>query len=230
MGTIHPSLGIVASQCNFFLALCKTFLNIMLDFLLQAAGIAVGTAFGSCFYGWCQARIAAGMGDPTALQERGGSFWSWSRLDPVGILAMILVRVGWPRGNIMRPQASPSPRITMTLSVLVPVLLLLLISLGGTTVLKFILPLSPQVGIVIEAFVRTLLTLTLTLLLPFPPLDGYRLLSVLFTGEIRPAKKLFFPGLLLLLLLLELLIKVDIIGAFFGPVTDGIFFFLYLLG
>lgn len=118
----------------------------------------------------------------------------------------------------------------MTLSILVPVLLLLLISLGGTTALKLILPLSPQTGIVLEAFVRTLLTLTLTLLLPFPPLDGYRLLSVLFTGEIRPAKKLFFPGLLLLLLLLELLIKVDIIGAFFGPVTDGIFFFLYLLG
>ena len=204
----------------------------MLDFFLQIAGIAVGVGIGANLYGWSQARIAHWMGDPAAMQEGPARFWSWKHIDVVGAITIFLphVHVGWPRGNILRPNASPSPRLTMLFAVLVPALLLILCALLVAALMKLLIALGPIPSLFLEAVTRTFITLACTSLLPLPPLDGWRLLSVLISGEIRPGNRAFFPIILLFLLALELLVKVNIIDIFFGPLTDALFFFLYLIG
>lgn len=201
----------------------------MLDFALQIAGIAAGLLVGSCLYGWLQVHVAGWMGDPVRTEEPV-QFWSAHAISIPSVISMLLVRVGWPRVQTLRPQATPSPRITMLLAVLLPAASLFLAALVTTALLKILLPLGTLPATILETIARTFITLGVTTLLPLPPLDGWRLLSVLLWGEIRPGHKALFPALLLILFVLELLTKFAIIDAFFGPVTDSIFFFLYLIG
>lgn len=201
----------------------------MLDFTLQILGIAAGLILGSCLYSWIQVNVASKMGDDSPTNEHAIRFWSLKSFDIIGCLSMVFFHVGWIKSQFLRPQTSVSPRITILLCVFLPAVALFIAALFFTALLKSTVTILPSFALFLEGTTRTLLTLMVTMLLPLPPLDGWKLISTLLWGKIRPGSPYLFPGVLLILILLEFLFRIPIIAVLFGTIVDTLLSFLFLI-
>jgi len=165
------------------------------------------------FHEFCHGYVAWRLGDPTAEQQGRLTMNPLKHLDPLGVLAFIIMKIGWAkpvpvnagyfrnplRGMMWVSLAGPGANFLLALASAVAVKLLL--ATAGLLP-KYVL--WPALNMA-AASVWINLMLGFFNLIPIPPLDGSRILSaflpaegVLFMHRIEPF------GFILLLLLFYL--------------------------
>jgi len=148
--------------------------------LLPAVVIALS------FHEFAHAKVAQMAGDPTPGNMGRVTIDPRAHIDPVGLIALILVRFGWGRPVQVNPANFGNRRRDSILVGLsgVTANLLLAVLFGGIIFLStklapdfFAGGFGQSVGVVLIQVVIINITLMLFNLLPIPPLDGFGVLS-----------------------------------------------------
>ncbi len=156
--------------------------------------------------------VASKMGDDTARYGKRLSLNPFDHIDPVGALMILLVGVGWAKpvpvnsfhfkdrkmGIILTSLAGPASNILLAL---VSLVLYRLLRFGGMVMPQiFDLVYGPVQVLQIMVFAN--ITLAVFNLLPIPPLDGWRVASVLLPPRLywQIAEKEQMIGMALMLI------------------------------
>ncbi len=120
------------------------------------------------------------MGDTTASDQGRLSLNPLDHLDPIGTLMLILFRFGWAKPVPINPYRFKNYKKGIILVSLAGPASNILMALGGALLARFIIPLG---FIILSRFIYTFIFINIVLaifnLLPIPPLDGSRLITVL---------------------------------------------------
>jgi len=168
--------------------------------------------FALTFHELAHGYVAWRLGDPTAKDEGRLTMNPLKHLDPLGVLAFIIMKIGWAKPVPVNPMYFKNPRQGMllvalagpganvVLAVISAILVKLLISVQ---ILPFFI-LQPIAGMLV-ASVWINIMLAVFNCLPIPPLDGSKvLLGVLPADMARSYEKLEPFGFILLLILFYL--------------------------
>ncbi len=144
---------------------------------------------------FAHAWVAYKFGDPTAKNQGRLTLSPIAHLDPIGTLLIFIAGFGWARPVPVNRFYFKNPRLAgIFVSVAGPVSNLIVAAV--TIFLFYILAsigvlsaMPPDVQLGVEQFVNVLIRLNIMLfvfnLLPFPPLDGYRIIEDLAPATIR---------------------------------------------
>ncbi|MED4071474.1 site-2 protease family protein [Priestia endophytica] len=151
--------------------------------------------------------VANLFGDPTAKNEGRLTLSPISHLDPLGTLLLIIAGFGWARPVPVNPRNFKRPRLAGVLVSIAGPLSNLILAFIGT--LCFYVLIYAQVApnnVYLYQFFNLFIMINILLfifnLLPFPPLDGYRILEDLAPTNIRIKMKQYESyGILLFLII-----------------------------
>ena len=140
------------------------------------------------------------LGDPTAKYARRVTLNPIAHLDPIGTLMIFLVGFGWGKPVPINPNNFQNPRLGSALTSLAGPMSNLLMAIALALLLKI-----PIVnGTLFAQFLLITIQLNLVLMLfnliPIPPLDGSKVLALVFPELENP--KLQIYGIFILLALL----------------------------
>jgi Zn-dependent protease len=178
-------------------------------FIQQLLILAPPFLFALTFHELAHGYVAWNLGDPTAKDEGRLTMNPLKHLDPIGVIAFFIMKIGWAKPVPVNPNYFKDPRKGMLLvalagpaaNVVLAVFSALLVKL---LILVPILPmfiLKPAVGMLV-ASVWINIMLAVFNCLPIPPLDGSKVLySVLPPDAAQSYAKLEPFGFILLLLL-----------------------------
>jgi len=168
--------------------------------------------FALTFHELAHGYVAWRLGDPTAKNAGRLTMNPLKHLDPLGVIAFIIMKIGWAKPVPVNPMYFKNPRQGMllvalagpganvVLAVISAILVKLLISVQ---ILPFFI-LQPVAGMLV-ASVWINIMLAVFNCLPIPPLDGSKvLLGVLPADMARSYEKLEPFGFILLLILFYL--------------------------
>lgn len=192
------------------------------DILAMVAGIP-GLIIAMTAHEYSHARTAVAMGDDTPRREGRLTLDPIAHIDPVGLLMLFIARFGWAkpvminpgnfrnwrRGEILVAFAGPGANF-----------LVAFLAMGMIAVFnRFDVLLSSGMLLVLQLIVMYNINFAIFNLLPIPPLDGSRILTVLLPQEW--AYKLAGLERYSLLILIVLLMT-NILGTILIPVQRGI--------
>lgn len=180
---------------------------------------------------WAHAWAAYQLGDDTAARQGRLTLNPLAHLDPIGTLAMVFFRFGWGKPVPVRPYrlrgdmraghalvsvAGPLSNLVLAMLGAIPFRLGWLGLYGGTSII------SPQ-NILIQ-FISINLGLMIFNLIPFPPLDGSRILVWLlprsWADKVERLERFGGPGLMLALYLLS---RLGVLSMVMGPLMNFMF-------
>ncbi|MBQ8546667.1 MAG: site-2 protease family protein [Clostridia bacterium] len=167
-----------------------TLLNELLELLLRLPVVIIALVVHECAHGF----IAYKLGDPTAKRMGRLTLNPLKHIDPLGAICMLLFRFGWAKPVPINPMYFKNPKVGMALSSLAGPVSNVILSFIGT----FLYVLSIRLGnlILISTGITALYTplmyvcqffaifailnmsLAIFNLIPLPPLDGSRILSI----------------------------------------------------
>jgi Zn-dependent protease len=152
------------------------------DGLLLTLYILPGLILGLTFHEFCHAAVAVYLGDPTPRHQKRLTLNPLAHMDPIGMIAIVLLHFGWAKPVMINPNNFRKPRRDdMLVSVAGPVSNLVLASL--MFIILKLLPISYMSAtnndpmsifglIVYYAFFFNIVLFVFNLI-PIPPLDGY---------------------------------------------------------
>ena len=167
----------------------KNFLGYFIDIILRLPGVIIAVTV----HGFAQALIATAFGDKGPKKAKKLSLDPITHTEPIGFLSLLLFRFGWAAPVSINTRDKKYPRLMRFLAILAGPLSNLLLAFVGCLAL---IPLSiPGVieffnshtalvwtyGIVnttIQSFCLVNANIAIFNMIPLPPLDGFRLLSV----------------------------------------------------
>jgi len=174
-------------------------------FLVFALSLVVAVTIHEFAHAW----VADKLGDPTPRINDRLTLNPLAHLDPIGTLALLIVHVGWGKPVPIDPYNLKNPRRDAALISLAGPASNLILALLLSLLLK--LPLPPSGQLILNSlavFIYPLITLSVGLgifnLLPFPPLDGAKILLGFLPQELADAyeETLNRYGIILLALLI----------------------------
>jgi Zn-dependent protease len=142
-------------------------------------------------------------------------------LDPLGTLCIFLVGFGWGKPVPFRPEALSSRRFGAAIVALAGPGMNLALALLTAFVLRFSGSLSGSVWYFLQLFLTTNVLLAVFNLIPVPPLDGSRLLTIF----LPPAKQkivFFLDRYGFMILLAVLFIAGDKLASLLNPITSAL--------
>ncbi|YCA43597.1 site-2 protease family protein [Bacillus sp. JZ8] len=151
--------------------------------------------------------VANLFGDPTAKDEGRLTLSPISHLDPFGTLLLIIAGFGWARPVPVNPRNFKRPRLAGVLvSIAGPLSNLVLAFIGTICYYALVNAQVASNNQYLYEFLNLFIMLNILLfifnLLPFPPLDGYRILEDLAPTNIRIKMKQYESyGILLFLII-----------------------------
>lgn len=158
------------------------------------------------YVAWC-------LGDPTARQQGRLTMNPLKHIDPIGVIAFVIMKIGWAKPVPVNPAyfkdpargmiwvSLAGPGANFSLALLSALLLKILLLTGSIIPRPILLPLTNMVA----ASVWINLLLAFFNLIPIPPLDGSKILSGFLPPEFAAYFQKMEPfGFIILLLLFYL--------------------------
>ena len=160
--------------------------------MLNLPYILVTLAIAFTVHEYAHAYAAYKFGDMTAKNQGRLSFNPLRHIDPLGAIFIILVGFGWAKPVPVNRFFFKNPRLnSIIVSIVGPLSNLVLAFIG--VLLAYILGItgigynSPDfIYKFLEIFIHLNVVLFVFNLLPFPPLDGYRIIEDLVPVDVRP--------------------------------------------
>ena len=172
------------------------------------------------------------LGDPTAKNHGRMTLNPFKHLDFFGTFLIIIAHFGWGKPVPVNPKYFKNPKRDTLLVALAGPLSNLLLAIIGITLLKHFIDPKYVIFDFFHIFVSLNIILAVFNLLPFPPLDGSKIIDffVPITLEsIWRIIKIYSPFILFFILLIESSFKVEILSSIIKSLTDIIFAWFYLI-
>lgn len=138
---------------------------------------------------FAHAYVAYKFGDSTAKQQGRLTLNPIQHLDPIGTIFILLFGFGWARPVPVNRYFFKRPRVAgILVSLAGPISNLFIACLTFIVwfgLLAFGIPISPLVEPLFQTLIHLNLVLFIFNLLPFPPLDGYRIVEDLVSPSFR---------------------------------------------
>ncbi len=178
---------------------------------------------------YAHAWVATKCGDPTARLQGRLTLNPLAHLDPIGTLLLFIARFGWAKPVPVDPRNFSHPRRDLVLVAVAGPMINLVLALGFGVMYRILQHQFFMDGWVI-AFIESMtaysvminLVLAFFNLLPIPPLDGSKILSVILPQTVLPAYQRLErvgPFILLGLIVLGNYFNVAVIWALIGPLV-----------
>ncbi len=185
------------------------------DWVVSKLYILPGILIGVSFHEYAHAKAADMLGDPTPRNQNRLTVNPGAHLEPVGMVALLLVGFGWGQPVQINPRNFKNPRRDHLLVALSGAVMNLLVAIVFTFVLKAHIwkvgvlvtygTLDYVVRVVITYCIAINLILMIFNLMPLPPLDGYSILTELFhLDKFVWWRRLYQYGFLVLLMFIFL--------------------------
>ncbi|ABS24082.1 site-2 protease family protein [Bacillus cytotoxicus] len=163
--------------------------------LHQIPLVAMAIIIALSVHEFAHAYVAYKFGDDTAKRQGRLTLSPMSHLDPIGMIAVLILGFGWARPVPVNPYNFKRPRLAgILVSIAGPISNFLLaaigliiwyalIRIGVLTAIPFAV--ADTLGQFFEIFIVLNVVLLVFNLLPIPPLDGYRVMEDLAPANIR---------------------------------------------
>ena len=150
--------------------------------LFGVPAIIIASTIHEYAHGW----VAYKLGDPTAKAYGRLTLNPLSHIDPVGAISMILFKFGWSKPVPINESNFDKRELGTALTALAgPLSNALLVLFFGSINLLFRPNLDSFLGSLLFVFVMVNISLAVFNLLPFPPLDGHKIVRALLPKRIR---------------------------------------------
>ena len=178
-------------------------------FMQQLVILAPPFLFALTFHELAHGYVAWSLGDPTAKNAGRLTMNPFKHLDPLGVIAFIIMKIGWAKPVPVNPVYFKDPQKGMLLVALAGPAANVLTAVVSAILVKLLIMLpiipmfilKPLVGMLV-ASVWINIMLAVFNCLPIPPLDGSRVLMGILPAEAaRSYAKLEPFGFILLLIL-----------------------------
>lgn len=149
--------------------------------LIALPGIFLALSIHECAHAY----VAYLMGDDTAMREGRVSLNPIRHIDPVGFLMLLIAKIGWAKPVPVDERNFEKRKMGLFFVSIAGVVANLILAVVLTLLLKFLLPIV-QNEILFDMIVSAILinvSLATFNLLPFPPLDGFRIVSLFLPGH-----------------------------------------------
>jgi Zn-dependent protease len=193
-------------------------------FIQQLVILAPPFLFALTIHELAHGYVAWNLGDPTAKNAGRLTLNPLKHLDPLGVIAFVIMKIGWAKPVPVDPRYFKDPQKGMLLVALAGPAANLLTAVASAILVKLLImvpfipmfALKPMVGMLV-ASVWINIMLAVFNCLPIPPLDGSRVLMGLLPPEAaRSYAKLEPFGFILLLVLFY----AGIIGKLIIPIIN----------
>jgi Zn-dependent protease len=188
----------------------------------------IAVAIGFTLHEFAHAAVATLQGDQTAKSEGRLTLNPISHLDPLGSIAIVLAGIGWARPVPFNPANLRNRRFGALIISLAGPATNFLIAIVAAVALRFVYPSAVDTFEVDFSVIllSTLVTLNVVLgvfnLLPIPPLDGSRLLSILLPPS-RQNIVAFLDQYGIFLLLGLLILAPNLLTPIFRSITEALY-------
>jgi len=178
-------------------------------FIQQLIILAPPFLFALTFHELAHGYVAWRLGDPTAKNEGRLSLNPLKHLDPLGVIAFIIMKIGWAKPVPVNPNYFKNPQQGMLIVALAGPAANIVLAVASAVLVKFLIYFSfipmfilkPMVGMLL-ASVWINIMLAVFNCLPIPPLDGSKILmGILPPDAARSYARLEPFGFILLLVL-----------------------------
>jgi Zn-dependent protease len=200
--------------------------------------LAITLMIAFTFHEFAHAFVAYKFGDMTAKKQGRLTLNPLKHLDPIGTILIFIAGFGWARPVPVNRFFFKKPRLAgILVSVAGPLSNLILASLGFIVAFGL-----NRAGVIapdsfydfLEIFIRLNIVLFIFNLLPFPPLDGYRIIEDLAPTQVRAKMTQYeqYGGLIFLILVFTPLDRFTIepiFGVVIPWVWDGLSNFFSML-
>lgn len=194
--------------------------------LIALPGIFLALSIHECAHAY----VAYLMGDDTAMREGRVSLNPIRHIDPVGFLMLLIAKIGWAKPVPVDERNFEKRKMGLFFVSIAGVVANLILAVVLTLLLKFLLPIV-QNEILFDMIVSAILinvSLATFNLLPFPPLDGFRIVSLFLPEKYEYKIYPFERYSAAILFLLVATGKVDfILDPIFGSIMWGLSSLLY---
>ncbi|WP_066073692.1 site-2 protease family protein [Neobacillus soli] len=151
--------------------------------------VAITLVFAFTFHEFAHAFVAYKFGDMTAAKQGRLTLNPLKHLDPIGTILIFIAGFGWARPVPVNRFFFKKPRLAgILVSVAGPLSNLILASIGfiaGYALTRSGVELNDNFNNFLMIFINLNIVLFVFNLLPFPPLDGYRIIEDLAPNQAR---------------------------------------------
>jgi len=195
----------------------------LLTWALSIPGILIAISFHEMAHGYA----ADAMGDPTPKMSGRLTLNPLKHIDPIGLLAMIVLRFGWAKPVPINPNNFKDRKKGMIVVALSGCLTNLILGLIGQAAYIAVIPLNNDILLTILQYIYYYNVLfAIFNLIPIPPLDGSRILAEFLTPSARMKYESFsrYGFVVLLILMFTGLFSVIIV-----PLINGVLSLYYII-
>ncbi len=195
----------------------------LLTWALSIPGILIAISFHEMAHGYA----ADAMGDPTPKMSGRLTLNPLKHIDPIGLLAMIVLRFGWAKPVPINPNNFKDRKKGMIVVALSGCLTNLILGLIGQAAYIAVIPLNNDILLTILQYIYYYNVLfAIFNLIPIPPLDGSRILAEFLPPSARMKYESFsrYGFVVLLILMFTGLFSVIIV-----PLINGVLSLYYII-